>query len=311
MGQLLHAVSGLAVHTLFMFTLLLHTPVNAVDVEQGELHLHTDGTGGTDGTDGERLQGVIFITELFAGEVPDEGPLHYLELYNSSHQPVDLSVLTITAGSRTIEIGSTLTIGPYRQFVVANRESRLVQPDLTLSSLEIPAPSGEIELRSGVTRIVHASYEGLDGIRALEMRRITEVLGGEAAAEHFQSSVEVMGTGFYGSPGTPGSTIRIFTARFEKESRSGWRLNGVPGQLMNGPTGSDIFPVGPSAEVGRGSASERSAGDPSQTTGMGLFWRENAPGETEWRAEEGKGRVEDLLGEVAEGGEGGVERAMR
>src|SRR5690625_7205783 len=168
MGQLLHAVSGLAVHTLFMFTLLLHTPVNAVDVEQGKLHLHTNGTSRKDGKDGERLQGVIFVTELLAGEVPDEGPLHYLELYNSSHQPVDLSVLTITAGSRTIEIGSTLTIGPYRQFVVANRESRLVQPNLTMSSLEIPAPSGEVEIRRAITRKVDEGRESLECIKDLE-----------------------------------------------------------------------------------------------------------------------------------------------
>lgn len=293
MGQLLHAVPGLAVHTLLFFTLLLHTPVIAVGAEQGEPHLQTDG----------ELQGVIFVTELFAGEIPDEGPLHYLELYNSSHRSIDLSALTIIAGSRTTETGTTLTIGPYRQIVLANRESRLVQPDLILPSLEVPAPSGDIELRKGATRIFRASYEGLDGIRALEMRRITEALGGEAAAEHFQSSVEMMGAGRYGSPGTPGSTIRIFTTRFAQESRSGWRLNGVPGQLVKGPTGSDIFTGGTSGQPGGRSASERGAGGPPQAIGMGLFWREETPGETEWLAEEVRRRVNDLLVELPDDAE--------
>jgi hypothetical protein len=186
----------------------------------------------------------LVITEIFPGSVVSGERLYYLEIYNSTSEPLDLRGVTILAGGEEFRIREPLEIMPFEWAVIANRSIEHIgfDPDLILNGLYLPSHGGMIELIQDGARIMRAAYDEQSGNRSWELSSIYDVIDGYASLNQFQESEVQFAGEIHGSPGTKGITKRIFT--YEQDSNREWVLFSPPGILQMIPDENDGYWTG-------------------------------------------------------------------
>ncbi len=188
----------------------------------------------------------LVITEIFPGSAVDGERLYYLELYNTTSEPIDLRGLIIQTGVDEYRIREPIEINPFEWIVIANRglEYLAFEPGLIIPGFYLPSHGGMIELIQNDLRIMRAAYDEQIGNRSWELRSIYDVINGYASLNQFQASDEQFAREIIGSPGSKGITKRIFT--FEEDSNREWITFSPPGILQVKPDENDGYWTGQS-----------------------------------------------------------------
>jgi hypothetical protein len=174
----------------------------------------------------------LVITEIFPGSVVDGEPLHYLELYNSTSESLNLRGLTIQAGGEDYRIREPLEIMPFEWVLIANRSVEYLDfnPDLLIQDLHLPSHGGMIELVQNEQRIMRAAYDEQQGARSWELESIYPVINGYASINDFRASEEQYSQEIAGTPGRKGITRRVFT--LDEDNDRDWIMFSPPGNLQ-------------------------------------------------------------------------------
>ncbi len=177
--------------------------------------------------------GDLIISEIFPGNRIDGEPLHYLEMYNSTDEKLDLRGLMIDNGTEEFRIRESFELEPYQMAVVANRaiDQFDFDPEILLPGFRLPSHGGMVELYSNQQMIMRAAYDEQRDARSWEIERMEEALSGYISMTNFKASEQPIATGVYGSPGEQGGTLRVFTRKINRD-RS-WEIVGAPGLLRN------------------------------------------------------------------------------
>jgi len=227
--------------------------------------------------------GDLIITEIFPGAVTHGEPLHYVEVYNSTHHLTDLRGLEFKSGSNVFKIRHSLELEPFQSVIVANRRISHIgfNPDYIISDFRLPSHGGLIELMENGNKIMRAAFDEQRSNRSWELKRVFDVMDGYTAMADFEESETFFSSDFYGSPGTSGKTERAFS--YVPDGSHQWTMMSAPGIFSvnmnreNGYwTGADRFHGGV-AEVQRGSGLLK-RGSNSQASGQRWIIRESDPG---------------------------------
>jgi len=205
-------------------------------------------SGGTDPADAFALQRVeikpdefrqneifdmadLVITEIFPGSAVEGERLHYIELYNTTNETIDLQGLNLRTGDHEYRIRQSVEVLPYQWLVIANRDIEHIgfNADLVISGFQLPAHGGMIELIQNDQRIMRAAYDAQSGNKAWELEGIYDVMDGYASINKYRASDRQFSRDLYGSPGSRGGTKRVFT--YDVPSEQGWFMISPPGRL--------------------------------------------------------------------------------
>lgn len=207
-------------------------------------------TEGTDPTDAFALQRVelkpdefrqiemlhmadLVITEIFPGSAVEGGRLHYIELYNTTNETIDLRGLNLRTGDHEYRVRQSVEVLPYQWVILSNRDIEHVgfHADLVIPGFQLPAHGGMIELIQNDRRIMRAAYDEQSGNRAWELDSIYDVMDGYASLNKYRPSDRQFSRDLYGSPGSSGSTKRVFT--YDVPTDQGWIMISPPGRLTS------------------------------------------------------------------------------
>jgi hypothetical protein len=175
----------------------------------------------------------LVITEIFPGSAVEGERLHYIELYNTTNETIDLRGLNLRTGEHDYRLRQSVEILPYQWAVISNREIEHIgfHADLVIPGFQLPAHGGMIELIQNEQRIMRAAYDAQSGNRAWELEGIYDVMDGYASLNKYRASDLQFSRDLYGSPGSRGSTKRVFT--YDVPSDQGWLMISPPGSLIS------------------------------------------------------------------------------
>lgn len=175
----------------------------------------------------------LAVTELFRDGVGDLDSLVYIELYNSSAQLLELENVILQTGLASFELESPAGIPAGEMFLISNRNIPGVSEHQIwlIPELQLSANSGEISLRKSGRVLTSVFYDELPARYGMELNRVSDVLARPARSQDYQPSPTDFLAGYYGSPGTPGSTRMAYIYEVRPGS---WDLISLPGVIYSG-----------------------------------------------------------------------------
>jgi len=173
----------------------------------------------------------LVITELFHARYGELEGLTYLEIYNTTGKPIVIEDPGVDISGTVVRSEVAVVIGPWQMALLTNREV----PGAGSSQILLPLPDlsadgGRIDIYAGTTRMTGAKYGPIDGVHALELARVLDVREEGVTPNLFQQARESFHENYYGSPGRPGSTRRLFIHELEG---SDWKVLSLPGDLVD------------------------------------------------------------------------------
>lgn len=176
--------------------------------------------------------GSLIITEILPSVETSTGWFEYFEIYNATNKPISVKGVEIWINDKYEVIQEDIQINPHEFSVFSNKESEtsLYKSNYNYSSLSIDQNGGSLKLVYNSVNVSKATYDAIFSGRSWELSNTGDAHDGYASMESFVVSESSIGNHLKGSPGSDGSTSRVFSKIFETP---GWHLIGMPGLAVS------------------------------------------------------------------------------
>lgn len=182
--------------------------------------------------DSEKVRpGTLIISEIMPRYRTQSGPLEYVELYNSTENPVNLKGIVLYAGNDRVVIQSDLIAQPYSPVVLAGHDGAERFESITdyrYSEELVGNNSGRLILSQEGTDLARALFETSDPGTAVRINYLENAFDGYSGLSNFISVSEEWSSGLNGSPGHIEQESLLFSKTISKE---GWYMLDPPGTL--------------------------------------------------------------------------------
>jgi hypothetical protein len=175
--------------------------------------------------------GSLIITELMPRHRTDRGFIEYVELYNSTENPINLKGLILEAGFDQVVIQHDLTVPSYNTVVIANFDGvdRFDEvADYKYTGTLLGGQTGRLETHFDGHEVARALFDAGEPGVAQQLGHLQNAYDGYSGMRYFASAREQWNNNFFGTPGVIPAGRKLYT----KTIRSpGWHIFTTPGQL--------------------------------------------------------------------------------
>ncbi|WP_234571882.1 T9SS type A sorting domain-containing protein [Rhodohalobacter sp. 614A] len=184
---------------------------------------------------GEQLslnRGDVIITEILPKSDVNGSDFEYIEIYNPAEQRLSLKGVEIFTSLGVKVIQQDIYVEPYGFTVISNADiSSLegVNNSYFYSGSIISESRGRVGLERNGQLIASATYEATEPGVALELNRVSRAYDGYSSLQDFAPSQSTYYQDLYGSPGSRGNTVPMYSKGL---SDSGLYLFTLPGRSI-------------------------------------------------------------------------------
>jgi len=161
----------------------------------------------------------------------ERGFIEYVELYNSTENPINLKGLILEAGFDPVVIQHDLIVSPYNTVVIANFEGvdRFGEvADYIYSETLLGGLSSRLEMRFNEYEVAKAMYDAREPGVAQQLDHLQNAFDGYSGMRYFTPVRQQWNNNFFGTPGIINADRKLFTKTI---SSRGWHIFTPPGQL--------------------------------------------------------------------------------
>lgn len=190
--------------------------------------------------------GSLIISEIMPRSQTRFGALEYVELYNSTENPVNLKGLTLEAGNNRVVIQKDLIARPYTPVVLAGHSGTDrfdTFTDYRYEKTLVAGNSGRLLLSYEGVDLARALYETSEPGTAVQINHLEDAFDGYSGLTNFVPVTDEWGSGIYGTPGKIDPKSLLFSKTI---TRDGWYLLNPPGRLsesLNRDLKGNIIPL--------------------------------------------------------------------
>lgn len=190
--------------------------------------------------------GSLIISEIMPLFRTRSGSLEYVELYNSTEDPINLKGLILDAGNERVVIQKDLIVRPYSPVILAGHSEADRFDSLTDYRYEnrlVSGNSGRLILSYEGTDLARALYETSDPGTAVHLNHLEDAYDGYSGLNNFVPATQEWDSGILGTPGRIEDNSLFFS---KKITRVGWYLLNPPGSLsesLNRDLKASLFPL--------------------------------------------------------------------
>jgi hypothetical protein len=191
--------------------------------------------------------GSLIISEIMPAFETSSGSLEYIELYNSTENPINLKGLVLQSGDNRVVIQKNIIAKPYMPVVLAayNRgdEAFNLITDYRYSTPLLGKSSGGLTLSFDGVDVARALFERSDPGTSVQMNSLENAFDGYSGLNHFSPATEDWRSILKGSPGEVSSETRLYSKTIQNR---GWYLLDPPGQFsesLNRELRAELAPV--------------------------------------------------------------------
>lgn len=175
--------------------------------------------------------GSLIITELMPRHRTNRGFIEYVELYNSTENPINIKGLILEAGPDPVVIQHDLIVSPYKTAVIANFEGlgRFDEvADYKYSGTLLGGSSGRLKTHFDDLEVAKALYDAGEPGVAQQLGHLQNAYDGYSGMQYFTSARQQWNNSFFGSPGIINADRKLFTKTIQSR---GWHIFTPPSQL--------------------------------------------------------------------------------
>lgn len=175
--------------------------------------------------------GSLIISEIMPVFETGSGKLEYVELYNSTEDPINLKGLVLQSGQNRIVVQRTIIAEPYKPVVLTGSSRDNGTYDFTDYSYTEPlveTNSGSLSLSFNGKDVARALFERPKPGTAVQMNNLENAFDGYSSLSHFEPVTEEWNQFFSGTPGRIEPESHFYSKTI---SKSGWYLLEPPGEL--------------------------------------------------------------------------------
>ncbi len=181
----------------------------------------------------EVVEGDLLVTEILPSARQGENTFQFVELYNSTHLPVDLKGLKLRTPSDQYRIRETLYLEPYETVRLVSEQpaDEVEEFGRILTDLHLPPEGGRIDLIWDGHTVLEAHYGELPGSGLWQLENVERGIEGLLTSDDFRLEER---------PEDPGSTVaatssgtRELLYGFQPEVGNNWIAVSPPGRIIN------------------------------------------------------------------------------
>lgn len=178
--------------------------------------------------------GSLIISEIMPAFETGSGQLEYVELYNSTEEPINLKGLVLRSGDNRIVVQKDIYAEPYKPVVLTGygQSNDLFNSftDYRFTERLVESTSGELSLSFNGKDVARALFESSKPGTALQMNSLKNAFDGYSSLSHFVPVPDKWNPVISGNPGRIDPESHLYSKTIEK---SGWYLLEPPGELSD------------------------------------------------------------------------------
>ncbi len=177
-------------------------------------------------------RGELIITEILTSFDVDGMPVEYIEIFNTSENPIPLKGLELKSAEGSVVIQRDLDVAPYETVVISNVDLSGFSGVGTYYHYEgsiLLYSSGRVEIIRDDEILSRAAYESTEPGVSLELDRVANAISGYTSLQNLNPSENLLIQDLKGSPGELMSTIPLYSRTLD---RRGWYFITPPGQIL-------------------------------------------------------------------------------
>ncbi|WP_340103797.1 T9SS type A sorting domain-containing protein [Rhodohalobacter sp. 8-1] len=178
--------------------------------------------------------GSLIISEIMPAFETESGKLEYVELYNSTENPINLKGLVLQSGENRIVVQRNVIAEPYKPIVLTgsseNNSTTYNFTDYHYSEPLVETNSGSLSLIIDGNDVARALFGSSKSGTAVQMDNLANAFDGYSGLSHFEPATEEWSRVFSGTPGHIEPESHFYSKTITK---SGWYLLEPPGQLSD------------------------------------------------------------------------------
>jgi len=176
--------------------------------------------------------GSLIISEVMPAFETGSGSLEYVELYNSTENPINLKGLVLQSVENRVVIQNNIIVKPYMPVVLA-AHSRTNDSFDSITDYRYTHPlleknSGQLTLSFDGVDVARALFESLEPGTAVQMNSLENAFDGYSSLSQFSPATDGWNSVLTGSPGWVDADSRLYSKTIQN---SGWYLLDPPGIL--------------------------------------------------------------------------------
>lgn len=176
--------------------------------------------------------GSLIISEIMTSFDTGSGLLEYVELFNSTKEPVNLKGLVLQSGRNRVVVQQNLIAPPYEAVVLAgyNQENDLFESmaDYHYQGELLNETSGRLRLVLDGADVARALYESQNKGTSIQINHLENAFDGYSGLSNFIPASDQYKSIFTGTPGRVEYERRLYSKTI---SSNGWYLLTPPGSI--------------------------------------------------------------------------------
>lgn len=177
-------------------------------------------------------RGQLVITEILTSVELDGMPVEYIEVFNSSEEPISLKGLELKSAEGSVVIQRDVSVEPYETVVFSNVDLSGLSGVGTYYHYEgsiLLNRVGRVEIIHGDEIISRAAYEASESGVSLELDRVANAISGYTSLQNLNPSEHTLIQDLKGTPGELKITVPLYSRTL---SQQGWYFISPPGQFL-------------------------------------------------------------------------------
>src|SRR6056297_817235 len=176
--------------------------------------------------------GSLIISEIMTSFEAGAGTLEYIEIYNSTEEPINLKGLVLQSGEKRVVVQRDIIAEPYTTVVFGgyssddDRFNRLA--DYRYSEQLIIENTGRVTLSMGGKDIARALYESQNPGTSIQLNHLENAFDGYSSLSHFVPATAEWNSVLSGTPGMVEPERKLYSKYIKSP---GWYLLEFPGRL--------------------------------------------------------------------------------
>jgi len=176
--------------------------------------------------------GSLIISEIMTSFDAGAGNLEYVEIYNSTENPINLKGLVLQSATKRVVVQRDITAEPFEAVLFAgyagNDERFATLADYRYGEQLLLENTGRITLSMDGRDIARALYESQNPGTSIQLNHLENAFDGYSSLSHFETATAEWNSELTGTPGRVEPERKLFSKYIESP---GWYLLGSPGRL--------------------------------------------------------------------------------